>query len=76
MTVAIGIALIAGLTLLGRLAALAIGGFGAPLYIVGYLIEYLAWTIGFGAAIQTWIHMRRGPAAPVVSGPPPEPGPA
>jgi hypothetical protein len=76
MTVAIGIALIAGLTLLGRLFALAIGGFGAPLYVVGYLIEYLAWTIGFGAAIQTWIHMRRGPAAPAVSGPMPEPGPA
>jgi hypothetical protein len=76
VVVAIGIAVIAGLTLIGRLFALAVGGFGAPLYVVGYLIEYLAWTIGFGAAIQTWIHMRRGPAAPMASGPTPEPGTA
>jgi hypothetical protein len=71
---AIGIVVIAGLTLVGRLFALAVGGIGAPFYIAGYLLEYLAWTVGFGAAIQTWIHMRRGPAAPPVTTPPPEPG--
>ena len=76
MVVAVGIVVIAGLTLLGRLLALALGGFGAPLYFVGYLIEYLAWTVGFGAAIQTWIRMRRGPVPPVVSTPAPAPGPA
>ena len=76
MVVAVGIVVIAGLTLLGRLLGLALGGFGAPLYIVGYLIEYLAWTVGFGAAIQTWIRMRRGPATPLVSTPAPAPGPA
>ena len=70
---AIGIVVIAGLTLVGRLFALAVGGIGAPFYIAGYLLEYLAWTVGFGAAIQTWIHMRRGPAAPMTT-PPPEPG--
>ena len=70
LVVAIGIAVIAALTLLGRLFALAVGGFGAPIYVVGYLLEFLAWTVGFGAAIQTWMQMRRNPAAPVVAAPP------
>ena len=64
--VATGLIVIAGLTLIGRLFALAVGGFGAPLYVVGYLIEYLAWTVGFGAAILAWLQTRRSPAAPVV----------
>jgi hypothetical protein len=76
LVVAIGIVVIAGVTLLGRLFALALGGFGAPLYVVGYLIEYLAWTVGFGAAIQTWIQLRRGPSAPPMSAPAPAAGPA
>jgi hypothetical protein len=63
LTVAIGIVAIAGLTLIGRLFALAVGGFGAPFYVAGYLLEYLAWTVGFGAAIQTWLQMRRSPAS-------------
>ena len=67
LVVALGIVVIAGLTLIGRLVAIALGGFGAPLYLVGYLIEYLAWTVGFGAAIQTWIQLRRGPSAPPVA---------
>ena len=73
LVVAIGIVVIAGVTLLGRLFALAVGGFGAPLYIVGYVLEYLAWTVGFGAAILAWMHWRRSPpppadtAAPAVS---------
>jgi len=71
---AIGVVVIAGLTLVGRLFALAVGGIGAPFYIAGYLLEYLAWTVGFGAAIQTWIQMRRGPAAPPMTTPAPEPG--
>lgn len=73
LVVAIGLVVIAGLTLIGRLFALAVGGFGAPLYVVGYLVEYLAWTVGFGAAILAWLHMRRSPSAPVVTTPP-EPG--
>jgi hypothetical protein len=76
VVVAIGIAVIAGVTLIGRLFALAVGGFGAPLYVVGYLIEYLAWTIGFGAAIQTWIQMRRGPSTSPMSTAAPAPGTA
>ena len=64
LVVATGLIVIAGLTLIGRLFALAVGGFGAPLYVVGYLIEYLAWTVGFGAAILAWINLRRRPASP------------
>jgi hypothetical protein len=74
LTAAIGIVVIAGLTLVGRLFALAVGGVGAPFYIAGYVLEYLAWTVGFGAALQTWIQMRRRPAAPAMTTPPPEPG--
>jgi hypothetical protein len=70
LVVAVGLVVIAGLTLCGRLFALAVGGFGAPLYVVGYLVEYLAWTVGFGAAILAWIQMRRSPAVPVMSAPP------
>ena len=66
LVVATGLIVIAGVTLLGRLFALAVGGFGAPLYVAGYLIEYLAWTVGFGAAILAWLQTRRAPAAPVV----------
>jgi hypothetical protein len=64
LVVAIGIVAIAGVTLLGRLFALAVGGFGAPLYVVGYVLEYLAWTVGFGAAILAWMHWRRSPPPP------------
>jgi hypothetical protein len=74
LTAAIGIVVIAGLTLVGRLFALAVGGVGAPFYIAGYVLEYLAWTVGFGAAIQTWIQMRRRPTGPAMTTPPPEPG--
>src|SRR5262245_4658805 len=71
---AIGIVVIAGLTLVGRLFALAVGGVGAPFYIAGYLLEYVAWTIGFGAAFLTWLQMRPGTAAPSMTPPPQEHG--
>ena len=74
LVAAVGIVVIAGLTLIGRLFALALGGLGAPFYIAGYLLEYAAWTIGFGAAIQTWLHLRRRPATPTMTTPPPQPG--
>src|SRR5262245_53812269 len=76
LSAAVGIVVIAGLTLIGRLFALALGGLGAPFYIAGYLLEYLAWTVGFGAAIQTWLQRRRGPAAPPMTTPSPAAGPA
>jgi hypothetical protein len=37
--------------------------------MLGYLIEYCAWTMGFGAAILAWFAMRRTPPLP----PTPEP---
>ena len=53
--VAIGVLAVGATTLVAKLAALA-GGFvvGAPLSAVGYVVEYAAWTIGFGAAILAW----------------------
>ncbi|MGH9257137.1 MAG: polymer-forming cytoskeletal protein [Vicinamibacterales bacterium] len=53
--VAIGVVAIGALTVIAKLAALA-GGFliGAPLTAAGYLVEYVAWTVGFGAAILYW----------------------
>ena len=76
LVVAVGLVVIAAVTLVGRLFALAVGGFGAPLYAVGYLIEYLAWTVGFGAAILAWLHMRRGPTTPAMPATPPAAEPA
>jgi hypothetical protein len=54
-SVAIGVVAIGGLTLLAKLAALG-GGFiiGAPLTGLGYFVEFVAWTVGFGAAILYW----------------------
>ena len=74
--VALGVAAIGGLTLLAKLAALA-GGFllGGPLTGLGYLVEYVAWTVGFGAAILYWYESqtRRGLHR---QGPPTTPAPA
>ena len=78
-SVAIGVVAVGALTLIGKLAGLA-GGFflGAPLTGIGYLAEYAAWTVGFGAALLYWYEMqpgwvgsrRRTATAPVA--PPPE----
>ena len=59
-SVALGVVVIGGLTVLARSAAL-IGGdlFGIPLAALGYVVEYAAWTIGFGAAILVWLRGRR-----------------
>ena len=49
------------MTLIARAAAIVGGGiFTFPVAFVGYLVEYLAWTLGFGAAILVWHrHHRR-----------------
>jgi hypothetical protein len=67
---AVGIVAIGGLTLVARLAAVAGGSLlGTPLTALGLIVEYAAWTVGFGAAIialyetQTRFGSRR--AAPV-----------
>lgn len=71
--VVFGVVALAGVTLLGKLAGL-VGGFllGAPLVTIGYLVEYVAWTIGFGAAVLAgadWQRERRVRVSP--AGPPP-----
>jgi hypothetical protein len=60
-SVAIGVIALGTLTVIGKLAGLA-GGFvlGAPLTAVGYVVEYVAWTIGFGAALLYWYEMQQG----------------
>jgi hypothetical protein len=73
--VALGIVVVVGITLLARIIALA-GGlvFGlvvaGSLATVGYLVEYVAWTIGLGAVILTWLDNRRRGAPPVVGAAP------
>jgi hypothetical protein len=80
LAVVLGIVAIGGLTLVAKLAALA-GGFlvGAPLTALGYIVEYVAWTVGFGATIlalyEAQTHGGRGRSVP---GTPPatDPSPA
>jgi hypothetical protein len=69
----IGIALIASLTLIGHALSLGPSGlapFAAAFGAAGLVVEYIAWTIGLGAAL----------AVPVLNGrrdtPPPVPAPA
>ena len=65
MTVVVGVIIIAALTVLARSAAVFGGGLiGFPLAALGYVVEYLAWTIGFGSAIQVWLRRRRGITPP------------
>jgi len=72
VTIVSGIVVIIGMTLLAKLAALAGAGLvGFPLGVLGYLVEYCAWTMGFGAAILAWFAMRRTP--PPMMPPTPEP---
>jgi hypothetical protein len=60
-TVAAGVVMIGAFTVLARSAGLAGGNLiSAPLALVGYFVEYAAWTIGFGSAIQVWLNRRRG----------------
>jgi hypothetical protein len=66
VAVVLGVLAIALITLIARAAAIVGGGvFAFPVAFVGYVVEYLAWTLGFGAAIlalhRDW-RMRRMPA--------------
>ena len=74
LTVLLGVVTIAALTLLARSVALVAGGvLGWPLSAVGFVVEYAAWTLGFGAAILMFPRRRTlfPPAAPPA--PPPIP---
>jgi hypothetical protein len=62
LTVIAGIVLLLSPVLLSRLIGLA-GGIVFPmsmgLNLAGWLIEYAAWTVGFGAAALAWLNRRR-----------------
>ena len=60
---AVGLALIWGITLLGRLVSLGGGPLahiGAVVLLTGFIVEYAAWTVGLGGALLTRFG-RRGP---------------
>ena len=60
VAVLLGVLAIALVTLVARAAAVFGGGLLAfPLTFVGYVVEYVAWTLGFGAAILAWHRHRR-----------------
>jgi hypothetical protein len=75
-SVALGVVLVVGITLVARIVALA-GGFvfgvvvAGPLAAIGGLAEYVAWTIGIGAVLLTWLSTRRRgvPTATVAGAP-------
>jgi len=83
LSVALGILALLGITLIAKLFTF-MGGIafgmviGGALSVLGFLAEYLAWTIGIGALILTWLSRRhRGPAAPAATVVTPAPsGPA
>jgi hypothetical protein len=74
-SVALGIVVVVGITVLARIIALA-GGlvFGlvvaGSLAAVGYFVEYAAWTIGLGAVILTWLDNHRRGAPPILGAAP------
>jgi hypothetical protein len=68
VVVLLGVLAIALITLVARAAAILAGGlFAFPVAFVGYVVEYLAWTLGFGAAILAWHRHWRMRRVPVVS---------
>jgi hypothetical protein len=75
LSVAAGAVVIAAVTLVAKLVSIPAGFIvGMPFTFVGYVIEYLAWTMGFGAAILAWFNLRKRPASPPIA--PPIPGEA
>jgi hypothetical protein len=54
LAVATGVIVIGAVTLIAKLGALAGGLLLAPLTAIGYIVEYGAWTVGFGAALLYW----------------------
>ena len=79
LAVTLGVLAILTVTLLARLAAMGAGFLGLPLTAIGYLVEYVAWTVGFGAvilALVEWRWRRGSQAASPEPPPPPLPGEA
>lgn len=64
-TVILGVLMIAAITLIARAAAVAGGSFLTfPISAIGFLVEYAAWTLGFGAAILAWMQRRQRQTPP------------
>lgn len=62
----VGIVIVLAPILLARIVGLAGGGLALaaiPLVVIGFLLEYLAWTVGFGAAVLA----RFRPASPPIA---------
>jgi hypothetical protein len=82
--IALGVAAIGALTVIGKLTGLIAGSIlGMPLSVAGYIVEYMAWTVGFGAAIVAWYDSqkaarlrRQTPGTPPVGPPVPASGEA
>jgi hypothetical protein len=78
MAMVVGLAAIWALSLVGHLVALggwAVWGLAAIFSAVGFVVEYLAWTVGFGAALLTRFGTRPAGDAPVAPEPHFEPPP-
>ncbi len=68
LTLAIGVLAVVGVTLVARILWVTAGGYlGLPLLVLGYVLEYLAWTIGFGALILAWFNRHDG-RIPIATG--------
>jgi hypothetical protein len=69
----LGVLVIVSPLLLGRLLSL-IGGPIMPiafgLFVIAFIVEYLVWTIGFGAVALARLDRPRPPAAPIAAAPP------
>ena len=77
VSLVVGLAVIWGLTVIARVAGLS----GLPIRMLvgivlfaGFLIEYLALTVGFGAVILSRFGRRGGPRDTTFASPPPVPG--
>lgn len=75
LSVAVGVLTIVAITLIARITSVALGFssglfVSGPLRVIGFLVEYVAWTMGIGAVILAW-RSRRHPAPT----PSPAPGP-
>ncbi len=74
----VGLVMVWGLTVLGRLVAFGGGPFavtGALLVFVGFVVEYAVWTVGLGGALLTRFGRFGPPAVRVPPVPPLQPPP-
>lgn len=66
----LGVVAIQALTLLGALLGLVgswVGGFGTLIALLGFLVRYLAWTVGLGAALLLLARRKRSGPEPLTA---------